>query len=92
MACSRAPLFEQQHTEMKEAVMRRPLESGGWRLLEVIVHANADDIVLGAAGNRYAEQRHRRVARIDVKIFNLGTPIRRKHPFDAAAERPSCLR
>lgn len=55
----------------------------------MIVQANAGDAVSSAPGEGYPEQRDGRVASVDVKIFNLSAPVWRKHPFDAAAERPT---
>jgi hypothetical protein len=55
----------------------------------MVVHANADDVVFSAPGERHPEQRGGGVASVDVKIFKLGAPLRRKHPFDAGTDCPT---
>jgi len=59
--------------------------------LEVIVQTDARNVVFGAPGEGYPEQRDGRAASVDVEIFNLGAPIRRKHPFDAGTGCPTGL-
>src|ERR1019366_2369591 len=79
-----------KNISLREAVFPEAMPAIFAAELEVIVQANAADAVLGAPAEGYPEQRDGRGAGVHVKIFDLGAPVRRKHPFDAAAECPSC--